>query len=1134
MNSKISNKQILVRLNPVKPEITYPRLISYCLMVCLTFLLFACATEEKAEEKPMTSTLFERLKASESGVSFSNTITETEVKNIITYEYFYNGGGVAAGDFNNDGLPDLYFTGNQVDNKLYLNKGDFKFEDITEKSRTKGSGAWANGVTLVDINSDGFLDIYVCNSGWKVKPEACRNELFVNNGDLTFTERAAEYGLDDASFSTQAVFFDMDQDNDLDMFLVNRPERPYRTKEAYQLKRTRIKGASDKLFKNENGKYVDVSAASGIIQNGLGYGLGVAVGDINKDGWPDIYVTNDYVEPDYIYFNMGQGRFSEAGRYAASHMSNFGMGVDISDVNNDNWPDIFVADMAPDDNYRQKTMMKPMNPDEFYWAVSNGFHFQYMFNTLHLNNKDNTFSDVAQMAGLATTDWSWSVLFEDLDNDAHKDLMITNGFRKEFSNKDFIKKADKKMGKAMNKSLKDRMDVMQSLLLELPETRLKNYLFRNQDDLAFKDVSLEWGFNEKTFSNGAAIVDLNQDGFLDIIINNIDEEAYIYRNTGTDNSSLTVKLNGPEGNKRGIGAKVTLYQGDKTQYKEYFTSRGFQSSIHNGVHFGLGGDPADSIQVIWPDGKVQTMQKPTGELVLAYTDATPVEKKEATKNLLFARADEYLTEKIYHRENPHNDYQKEVLLPHKMSQFGPAVSVGDINNDSREDFYLGGASGQQGRIFTQNADGTFSQSKQPLLVGDAIYEDVGSAFFDADGDGDLDLYVTSGGNEWNPLSVTYQDRLYFNNNGVFERTQNLPTVKTSNSIVRPYDIDNDGDLDLFVGARVHPKHYPTPGESWILQNEGGVFTDVSAQYLGENRKLGLITDARWGDLNGDGNTELVVVGEWTPIQVLSLEDGKLINNTAEYGFSDLTGWWYSVKLADLNDDGKLDILAGNLGLNYKYKASKDEPFHVFYNDFDENGTGDIVLGYHDDDGDLYPLRGRQCSSEQMPVLSEKFETYDEFGSANINEVYGGNRLKESLHLTANSFASLVLTNNGDGKFTIRELPRMAQISSINSFIVGDFDGDEIKDILYAGNLYPVEVETTRNDASFGGLLTGNLEGSYQYSGTAETGFSAGGDVKHLSEIQLADGSKGILIVRNDSKLDLFRHIDTNTSMAQNR
>ena len=1108
--------------------------MKYSILAAILLLISACSSEKETKpQETQAPTLFKRVAAAQSGVSFSNEITETEVKNIITYEYFYNGGGVAAGDFNNDGLPDLYFTGNQVANKLYLNKGDFQFEDITEKSGTKGSGAWANGVTLVDINSDGFLDIYVCNSGWKVKPEACRNELYVNNGDLTFTEKAAAYGLDDASFSTQAVFFDMDQDNDLDLFLVNRPERPYRTKEAYQLKRTRIQGASDKLFRNDNGKYVDISATSGIIQNGLGYGLGVAVGDINKDGWPDLYVTNDYVEPDYIYYNLGGGRFTEAGRYAASHMSNFGMGVDISDVNNDNWPDVFVADMAPDDNYRQKTMMKPMNPDEFYWAVSNGFHFQYMFNTLHLNNKDNTFSDVAQMAGLATTDWSWSVLFEDLDNDAQKDLMITNGFRKEFSNKDFIKKADKKMGKAMNKSMKDRMGVMQSLLLELPETKLKNYLFRNQDNLAFQDVSAEWGFNEKSFSNGAAIIDLDQDGFLDIVINNIDEEAYLYRNTGNENKGLNVALRGPDGNVQGLGAKLTLYQGSQTQFKEYYTTRGFQSSINHGVHFGLGDQPVDSLKVLWPDGKVQMVQKPKEDLVVAYADAGASKTKKARQKPLFARADQRLPEKVYHRENPHNDYQREVLLPHKMSQFGPAVSVGDINNDDLEDFYLGGATGQPGRIYTQNTNGTFTKSKQPVLVSDGLYEDVGSALFDADGDGDLDLYVSSGGNEWIPFSVTYQDRLYINNNGLFERSQSLPKMVTSNSVVRPHDIDNDGDLDLFVGSRVHPRHYPSSGESWVLENKGGVFSDVSEQYLGD-RKLGLITDAKWGDLDGDGLKELVVVGEWTAIKVMKLEGSTMKDQTEAFGFSDLTGWWYSVVLEDVNSDGKLDILAGNLGLNYKYKASKEEPFHVFYNDFDENGMGDIVLGYHDDDGDLYPLRGRQCSSEAIPTISEDFATYDEFGSANIDEVYGGKRLKESLHLTANSFASLLLTNKGNGRFATSELPRMAQISSINSFIVKDFNGDQIKDILYAGNLYPVEVETTRNDASFGGLLTADINGTYQYSGTADTGFSAGGDVKHLGAIQLADGSTGILIVRNDSKMDLFRFEKTESTMAQNQ
>ncbi len=1096
-------------------------------IIILVFLITISCNQDK--QTPEKGTLFYEVPNEKSNVDFVNKLEESELLNIITYEYFYNGGGVAAGDINKDGLVDLYFTGNQVSNKLYLNKGGFKFEDITDVAGVAGSMAWSNGVTMVDINDDGYLDIYVSNSGKNVKENKRRNELFVNNGDLTFSEKAAEYGIDDPSYSTQSIFFDLDNDNDLDLFVMNRPERTYKAEEVLPLSTNKLDFSFDRLFLNTNGKYEDISEQAGIIQNGLGYGLGIAAGDLNKDGWADLYITNDYIEHDYMYLNNGDGTFKEAGKSATNHISNFGMGVDISDIDNDGWVDVFVADMAPDDNYRQKTMMKPMNPKQFYQAVKFGFHYQYMFNTLHLNNQDGTFSEIAQLAGVATTDWSWATLSEDLNNDGNKDLLITNGFRKEFSNKDFLKKADNEMAKAMDKSLEDRMNLMNTLLSELPETKLSNYVFESDGNLRYKNVTEAWGFDKKSFSNGATLADLDNDGDLDVVINNIDEVASIYENKTESHESIKINLNGPTGNSSGLGSKITLYHGEKTQYKEHFLTRGYQSSLPDLIHFGIGKNVIDSLIVEWPDGKTQTILSPSNTITLNYNQSKAKELRIHEDQKLFYNATNELSLNVIHKENFHDDFSREVLLPHKMSQFGPAFTKGDFNGDGKEDFFIGGAVGSPGRIYVQNENG-FALFQQEILKLDAIHEDVGAVFFDADNDNDLDLYVSTGGNEWIPNHANYKDRLYINDNGTLVKGD-IPLIKTSNSIVRPYDIDKDGDLDLFVGARLNPIRYPIPDKSWILENKEGKFEDATVDYFGSNDKIGLITDASWGDLDGDGVAELIVLGEWTPIRIFKIENDKLVEKTNNYQTDKLLGWWYSVDIADVNGDGLQDIIAGNLGLNYKYKATEEQPFHVFFNDFDQNGRGDIVLGYHDDDGLLYPLRGRQCSSEQIPKLAQKFKTYDEFGNATLTEVYGDSKLKQSRHYIANTFASSILLNNGDNSFKVIPLPRMAQISSINDFIVDDFNMDGNIDLLYAGNLYPVEIETTRNDASFGGLLIGNGDGTFNYLGAVQTGLKADGDVKHLIPIKLTTDERAIIIARNSGLAEIFKQSAINSTKS---
>lgn len=1045
--------------------------------------------------------LFELLAPEKTGLLFKNQIIENEKINILTYEYFHNGGGVAIGDINKDGLPDVYLTGNLAPNRLFLNKGNFIFEDITNSSGTSGSKGWNTGVTMVDINNDGWLDIYVCVSGNLPDPYRA-NQLFVNNQNGTFTERAAEFGIADTGYATQAAFFDFDTDGDLDLFILNHNIFPINNFNPKEARSQHDPNVGDKLYRNDNGFFTDVSLSAGIHTNPLGYGLGVSIGDLNNDQLPDIYVANDFIEHDYCYLNNGDGTFSDIIKTGFPQISQFSMGTDVADFNNDGWMDIISVDMVAEENYRQKTTMRPMDRTVFYYAIEDGFHYQYMHNALQLNRGNGHFSNISKLAGVSNTDWSWAPLFLDLDLDGHKDLVITNGYKKDISNKDYVAFEKQKIKEFQSNKLTNA-ELFRALLEAAPVTKIQNYVFRNNGDYTFSKMNAQWGFEQKAFSNGAAYGDLDNDGDLDLVINNIDENAFLFRNNAVEQERgnfLKIGLSGSDSNPFGIGARVALHLEDKIQYFEVHLTRGFQSSVDPNITVGLGkAKKIDKVVVTWPDGKITEVKDLAANqfVKISYETAFLPGSEVISASPWF----EDLTGKVdppaIHIENSFDDFEYEVLLPHKMSNWGPALAVGDVNGDQLPDFYLGGASAFAGQLFLQNETGQFEERSIASFEQHAVYEDLDASFFDADVDGDLDLYVVSGGNEFELGSSFYQDRLYLNDgSGNFSFAKDaLPEFYTSGSVVRPFDFDADGDLDLFVGGRMQPRQYPKPASSEILINENGTFKRGTESIAPELADLGMVTDAIWCDFDQDQDVDLIIAGEWMPITFFENKNGQFLK-VSKNSLTNEVGWWFSIDAADFDQDGDLDFIGGNLGTNYKYKTTPDAPFQVFLNDFDENGHLDIVLGYFEA-GALYPVRGRQCSSEQMPFIKEKFPTYDLFGQANLYEIYGESSLEESLNYKATNFQSIFIENLGKGNFKWHPLPVEAQFAAINDCIIRDFNEDGALDILIAGNLFASEVETPRNDAGVGYVLLGNGRGDFEALPPYTTGLYLPFDVRKM-------------------------------------
>lgn len=1072
--------------------------------------------------------MLELLSPKHTGIEFRNDVPESLDQNIYRFTNFYNGAGVAVGDINNDGLTDIYLSANVNTGKLYLNQGDFKFRDITKGSGLDTISGWKTGVTMVDINQDGFLDIYLCRSGQE-KPKDRSNLLFVNNGDLTFSEQGKEYGLNDWGISVQATFFDYDLDGDLDMYLLNNSLNPERRIFINFHDQDIHPYTGDKLFNNENGYFSEVKEFIGINRSKLGDGLGVAVVDLNNDLYPDIYISNDFAGRDYLYFNNGDGTFNESALKSMEHISYSSMGNNAADIDNDGWQDLFELDMRNSSHYGRKTNMTAINPGAFKLLVELDAHYQYMRNTLQLNNGNETFSDIAPMAGVTDTDWSWSPMLTDLDNDGYKDLFISNGMRKNTNNNDYIEFKDKLIEEEKEKVNPDFESMIWEILNSLPVEKAVNQVFKNLNGLVFQNYNETWGVTAPSFSNGAAYADFDNDGSMDFVFNNIDQVAHLYRNNASKINGyhfLRVKLMGSSANINGMGAKVMVQTGYEKQYLEQQVSRGYQSSMDFVLHFGLGQrEVVDLLKVTWPDGRVSELTNVEVDRLLTvdHRNSELPSPSEEKRHMLFSDVTAAYGLNHKHIENEFDDFMREVSLPHKMSTFGPALSVGDINDDGLDDFYVGGAMGFEGAVYIQHSKGSFTPTYQKDIFSDRGQEDTDAQFFDADGDGDLDLYVVSGGNELPAGNDYYQDRLYFNNGrGYFTRSQDaLPSLKASGGVVRAHDFDGDGDLDLFVGGRLLPGQYPKSDRSYLLENVNGKYKDVTAAHSEALEYPGMVSDALWSDYDGDSAKDLILVGEWMPVTIFRNNAGQLEYKEDSTLFNS-NGWWFSITEGDVNKDGRMDYIIGNLGENYQHKTTPESPFNLFSNDFDNNGSMDIVLGYYENDT-LFPVRNRENSLKQIPDIQNRFKDYHSFGSATLEEIYGSDYLEESLKLEAKTFSNGILINTEAG-FEILKLPQIAQISAVFGIIYDDFDKDGFKDIIIAGNLYNSEMETPRLDAGKGLFLKGDGKGGFQAWRVYDSGLFIPGDVKKLKAIQLGKGPsarKGVIAGINNNYVRLI-------------
>ena len=1101
------------------------------LPILLLFSLLACQPE--SDPTP----LFTNLPNSYTGIDFSNDLTYSDDFNPYIFKNFFNGGGVAIGDINNDGLADLFFCGNMVDNKLYLNRGNFKFEDITEKAKVASKNVWSSGVSFVDVNGDGWLDMYVCKSG-KPGGELRYNELFINNGQpdengiIQFLEQAKDYGIADEGLSAHAAFFDYDKDGDLDMYLLNNSLRPVGGFDIRPgLREIPDPYGGNKFYRNDypQKKFTDITQEAGIYSSNIGYGLGVTIGDVDKDGWQDIHISNDFFERDYLYINQQDGTFKEDLVKQIREISAGSMGADMADINNDGYPEIFVTDMLPESEARYKTKMTFENWSKYQLNVQNGYHHQFTRNVLQLNNKNGSFSEIGRLAGVHATDWSWSALLADFDNDGWKDIYVTNGIYQDLLDQDYINfysNDPKIIGAIRNRE----EGAILKLLEKMPSEKIPNYAFKNNKDLTFSKVATAWGLATPSFSNGAAYGDLDNDGDLDLVVNNCNMPAFVYRNEAEQllgNSYLAIQLKGDRANPFALGTQVTLTVGDTTFYQELVTSKGFQSSIDYTLLFGLGNSASvDKLEIQWTSGKVSTLsnvpinqklvleEKSAGTMVVEKVENSPKEPPS-----LFQKIEDTKGLNFQHQENKYSDFDRDRLLFQMISSEGPKLAVGDVNADGRKDIFIGGAAGQVASLFIQNEQSTFNKSNQQLWEQQKHSEDTDALFFDADGDGDQDLYVARGSNEFSSISPALIDHLYFND-GVGDFTKaptNFPIQKIeSTSCVRASDFDGDGDLDLFVGVRLKPKVYGVPVSSYLLENDGqGKFKDNTQKIAPDLKGIGMVTDALWIDYDKDEDEDLIVVGEWMPITIFENSNGKLTENS-KFQIPNSNGLWNCIKAGDFNEDGYLDFVIGNHGWNSRLKASTEKPLSLYVNDYDGNKTAEQILTTYNGD-QAYPLALRHDLVMQLPSLKKKYLRYEDYQLQSIDDLFSEKQVRTSARSQVYTTASSIAINKGNGQFDLQPLPVAAQLAPMYALLIKDVNKDQHLDILMGGNFYRSKPEVGIYDGSQGVLLVGDGVGGFTNVPATSSGFLVLGEIRDIEQLE-----ELIVVARNNDALQIFK------------